>query len=92
VAWEGRRVRSPSGMTSKKTSNSNGNSNCKGSGKNGVSSYEIGRALGVTQKTAWFLLHRIRTAMTDTAARARQAQTLALAGFTPFGRRLRQVF
>jgi transposase-like protein len=34
--------------------------------KNGVSSYEIGRALGVTQKTAWFLLHRIRKAMTDT--------------------------
>jgi transposase-like protein len=35
--------------------------------KNGVSSYEIHRALGVTQKTAWFLLHRIRMAMTDTA-------------------------
>jgi len=33
--------------------------------KNGVSSYEIHRNLGVTQKTAWFLLHRIRTAMTD---------------------------
>ncbi len=31
--------------------------------KNGVSSYEIGRSLGVTQKTAWFLLHRIRKAM-----------------------------
>jgi transposase-like protein len=31
--------------------------------KNGISSYEIGRALGVTQKTAWFMLHRIRTAM-----------------------------
>jgi len=30
--------------------------------KNGVSSYEIGRALGVTQKTAWFMLHRIRYA------------------------------
>ncbi|HUP62685.1 MAG TPA: IS1595 family transposase [Thermoanaerobaculia bacterium] len=28
--------------------------------KNGVSSYEIARALDVTQKTAWFLLHRIR--------------------------------
>jgi transposase-like protein len=33
--------------------------------KNGVSSYEIHRALGVTQKTAWFLLHRIRLAMKD---------------------------
>lgn len=33
------------------------------SGKNGVSSYEVGRALGVTQATAWFMLQRIRTAM-----------------------------
>ena len=31
--------------------------------KNGISSLEIHRALGVTQKTAWFMLHRIRTAM-----------------------------
>jgi transposase-like protein len=31
--------------------------------KNGVSSYEIHRAIGVTQKTAWFMLHRIRLAM-----------------------------
>ena len=33
--------------------------------KNGVSSYEIHRALGVTQKSAWFMLHRIRLAMQD---------------------------
>jgi transposase-like protein len=31
--------------------------------KNGVSSYEIGRSLGVTQKTAWFMMHRIRLAL-----------------------------
>lgn len=31
--------------------------------KNGVSSCELGRSLGVTQKTAWFMLHRIRLAM-----------------------------
>ncbi len=31
--------------------------------KNGISSYELGRALGLTQKTAWFMLHRIRLAM-----------------------------
>jgi transposase-like protein len=31
--------------------------------KNGISSYEIHRAVGVTQKSAWFLLHRIRMAM-----------------------------
>src|SRR5947208_6359035 len=36
-------------------------SNCK----NGVSSYELHRALGVTQKTAWFMLQRIRLAMQD---------------------------
>ena len=34
-------------------------SNCK----NGISSYEVGRALGVTQKSAWFMMHRIRLAM-----------------------------
>src|SRR5439155_170697 len=31
--------------------------------KNGVSSCELARSLGVTQKSAWFLLHRIRLAM-----------------------------
>ncbi|MCA1621400.1 MAG: IS1595 family transposase [Acidobacteria bacterium] len=31
--------------------------------KNGISSYEIHRALDITQKSAWFLLHRIRLAM-----------------------------
>jgi len=33
--------------------------------KNGVSSWEIHRSLGVTQKTAWFMLHRIRLGMQD---------------------------
>lgn len=31
--------------------------------KNGVSSYEIARTLGITQKSAWFLDHRIRLAL-----------------------------
>jgi transposase-like protein len=31
--------------------------------KNGISSYEVHRALGVTQKTAWFMLGRIRLAI-----------------------------
>ena len=31
--------------------------------KNGISSYEIARGLGVTQKTAWFMDHRIRFAL-----------------------------
>jgi transposase-like protein len=33
--------------------------------KNGISSYEVGRALEVTQKSAWFMLHRIRLALQD---------------------------
>ncbi|MGB8536498.1 MAG: IS1595 family transposase [Acidobacteriaceae bacterium] len=33
--------------------------------KNGISSCEIARALGVTQKTAWFMDHRIRLSMQD---------------------------
>jgi transposase-like protein len=36
---------------------------CIANAKNGISSHELGRALGVTQKTAWFMLHRIREAM-----------------------------
>jgi transposase-like protein len=32
--------------------------------KNGISSYEVHRAIGVSQKTAWFLDHRIRHALT----------------------------
>src|SRR3979411_3133027 len=31
--------------------------------KNGISSYEIHRALGVSQKTAWFMLHRLRVVL-----------------------------
>src|ERR1017187_4112332 len=31
--------------------------------KNGISSWELHRAIGVCQKTAWFMLHRIRLAM-----------------------------
>jgi transposase-like protein len=31
--------------------------------KNGISSYELHRATGITQKSAWFVLHRIRLAM-----------------------------
>jgi transposase-like protein len=33
------------------------------SAKNGISSYELHRSLGVSQKSAWFMLHRIRLAM-----------------------------
>jgi transposase-like protein len=31
--------------------------------KNGISSWELHRALGVSQKTAWFMLHRLRVAL-----------------------------
>jgi len=37
-------------------------SNCK----NGISSYELARDLAVTQKSAWFMLHRIRAVMVET--------------------------
>ena len=33
--------------------------------RNGISSYEIARTLGVTQKTGWFMLHRIRLGLQD---------------------------
>src|ERR1700691_103940 len=35
--------------------------------KNGVSSWEIHRSLGVTQKSAWFMLQRIRLALQSTS-------------------------
>lgn len=31
--------------------------------KNGISSYELSRALGVSQKSTWFMLHRLRLAL-----------------------------
>lgn len=33
--------------------------------KNGISSYEVARAIGVTQKSAWFMLQRVRLALED---------------------------
>src|ERR1039458_3653195 len=33
--------------------------------KNGISSYELGKNLGIRQQSAWFMLHRIREAMRD---------------------------
>ena len=36
--------------------------------KNGISSYEVARAIGVTQKSAWFMLHRVRTSLKDDGA------------------------
>jgi transposase-like protein len=36
--------------------------------KNGISSYEIARDLGVTQKTAWFMYHRVRDILHDNSS------------------------
>jgi transposase-like protein len=33
--------------------------------KNGISSYELAKDIGVTQKSAWFMLHRLREALRD---------------------------
>jgi transposase-like protein len=52
------------------------------SGKNGVSAHEIHRTLGVTYKTAWFMMHRLREAMrrgTATHPSARRATAKATA-------------
>jgi transposase-like protein len=39
------------------------------SNRNGISSHELARGLGVTQKTAWFMLHRIREALASDVRR-----------------------
>ena len=36
--------------------------------KNGISSYELAKVLGIRQNSAWFMLHRIREAMKDDPA------------------------
>ena len=36
-----------------------------GSCRNGISSYEVARTIGITQKSAWFMLHRLREGMAD---------------------------
>lgn len=33
--------------------------------RNGISSYEVARTIGITQKSAWFMLHRLRAGMED---------------------------
>ena len=37
--------------------------------KNGISSYELARGIGVTQRTAWFMLQRIRLAMQESGGK-----------------------
>lgn len=37
--------------------------------KNGISSYELARAIKVTQTTAWFMLHRLRLAMQESGGK-----------------------
>jgi hypothetical protein len=37
------------------------------SSKKGMSAHQVGRSLGITYKTAWFMCHRIREAMRDTS-------------------------
>jgi transposase-like protein len=48
--------------------------------KNGISSWEIYRHMGVTQKTAWFMLHRVRLAMQDENNRKLSGKVVAYWG------------
>lgn len=45
--------------------------------KNGISSYELHRSIGVTQKTAWFMLQRIRLAMQNSSIEKMKGQVEA---------------
>lgn len=47
---------------------------CIANAKNGISSHELGRALKITQKSAWFMLHRIREAMKSGSFRKLQGE------------------
>jgi len=49
--------------------------------KNGISSYELARALHVTQKTAWFMLHRVRDAMRPAHVRRFKGEVEADEGY-----------
>src|SRR6202162_146404 len=54
--------------------------------KNGISSCEVARAIGVTQKTAWFLDHRIRAAMCGACNTARGLDAKSVSNQTlPWG-------
>jgi transposase-like protein len=44
--------------------------------KNGISSYELARALGVTQKSAWFMLSRLRLALQDSDTGGKMSGTV----------------
>jgi transposase-like protein len=44
--------------------------------KNGISSYELARALGVTQKSAWFMLSRLRLALQDNSTGGKLSGTV----------------
>lgn len=55
--------------------------------KNGISSCELALALGVTQKTAWFMLHRIRLAMAGGSIMKGKSSALVKSDETYVGRK-----
>ncbi|HXW52441.1 MAG TPA: IS1595 family transposase [Candidatus Acidoferrales bacterium] len=65
------------------------------SNRNGISSHELGRALKVTQKTAWFMLQRIREAMRQTGHAPMtghvEADEAYIGGQNRFSKRLRKL-
>jgi transposase-like protein len=59
--------------------------------KNGISSYELHRTIGVTQKSAWFMLHRIRLAMQDDMGKIGGGGTVVEADETFVGGKLKNM-
>lgn len=59
--------------------------------KNGISSHELGRAIGVTQRTAWFMLHRIRYAMQNRMAKKATKKPKGWGKFDALARKLARV-
>lgn len=53
--------------------------------KNGISSYEVARAIGITQKSAWFMMHRIRLTMQNESLGKLGGEALAQRESNPFG-------
>lgn len=55
------------------------------SAKNGISSHELARSMGVTQKSAWFMLQRLRLAICSATSMSRRTASTTARRRTPRG-------